>query len=153
MALTAGATAGALLFSTLYLQRTLGYPPLAVGAGFAPPEADHGLASGLVNTAQEVGSAMGLAVLASIAAASGGAVLVGYCWGYLAAAGLVATAALLATRLPRELGREPTPGEPKPSPRRRSGVSQQAGGRSSTDERRHRHVSARRVIATTASTY
>jgi hypothetical protein len=81
MALTAGATAGALLFSTLYLQRTLGYPPLAVGAGFAPPEADHGLASGLVNTAQEVGSAMGLAVLASIAAASGGAVLVGYCWG------------------------------------------------------------------------
>jgi MFS family permease len=188
LALTAGATVGALFFATLYLQRTLGYPPLAVGAGFAPvtlivliaspiagrlltrlgarpllvagaalaagglvllaglsadgsyltsvlpglalvalgnglsyapilatatsgvPEADQGLASGVVNTAQELGSALGLALLASIAAASGSAVLVGYRWGYLSAAALVATAALIATQLPRELGREPTPG-------------------------------------------
>jgi EmrB/QacA subfamily drug resistance transporter len=190
LGLTAGATVGALFFSTLYLQGTLGYSPLAVGAGFAPvtlivlvvspiagrlltrlgarpllvagaalaaggllllalaglsadgsylasvlpglalvalgnglsfapilatatsgvPEADQGLASGLVNTAQELGSALGLAALASIAAASGGAVLAGYRWGYLSAAALVATAALLATQLPGELGREPTPG-------------------------------------------
>jgi EmrB/QacA subfamily drug resistance transporter len=188
LALTAGATVGALFFATLYLQRALGYPPLAVGAGFAPvtvivliaspiagrlitrlgarpllvagaalaavglvllaglsadgsyltsvlpglalvalgnglsfapilatatsgvPAADQGLASGLVNTAQELGSALGLAVLASIAALAGGAVLVGYRWGYLSAAALVAAAALIATRLPRELGREPTAG-------------------------------------------
>jgi EmrB/QacA subfamily drug resistance transporter len=187
LALTAGATVGALFFSTLYLQGTLGYPPLAVGVGFAPvtlivlvaspiagrlltrlgarpllvsgaalaaggllllaglppdgsylasvlpglalvalgnglsfapilatatsgvPEADQGLASGLVNTAQELGSALGLAVLASVAAASGSAVLAGYRWGCLAAAALVATAALIATRVPRQLGQEPTP--------------------------------------------
>jgi hypothetical protein len=36
LALSAGATVGALFFATLYLQRTLGYSPLAVGAGFAP---------------------------------------------------------------------------------------------------------------------
>jgi MFS family permease len=88
----------------------LSFAPILATATSGVPEADHGLASGLVNTAQEVGSAMGLAALASIAAASGGAVLVGYRWGYLSAAGLVATAALLATRLPRELGREPIPG-------------------------------------------
>jgi MFS family permease len=164
LALSAGATVGALFFATLYLQRTLGYSPLAAGAGFAPvtlivlvaspvagrlvtrlgarpllvagsllagggllllaglpadgsylasilpglalvafgnglsfapilatatggvSAADQGLASGLVNTAQELGSALGLAVLASIAAASGGAALAGYRWGYLAAA-------------------------------------------------------------------
>lgn len=184
LALSAGATVGALFFATLYLQRTLGYSPLAAGAGFAPvtlivlvaspvagrlvtrlgarpllvagsllaaggllllaglpadgsylasilpglalvafgnglsfapilatatsgvSAADQGLASGLINTAQELGSALGLAVLASIAAASGGAALAGYRWGYLAAAAFAATAALIGTRVPRELGRE-----------------------------------------------
>lgn len=48
----------------------------------------------------------GVGVLASIAAASGGAALAGYRWGYLAAAAFAATAALIGTRVPRELGRE-----------------------------------------------
>jgi EmrB/QacA subfamily drug resistance transporter len=184
LALNAGATVGALFFATLYLQRTLGYAPLAVGAGFAPVTlivlvaspvagrlvtrfgarpllvagsvlaaggllllagvpadgsylasvlpglalvafgnglsfapilatatsgvgaADQGLASGLINTAQELGAALGLAVLASIAAASGGPAPAGYRWGYLAAAAFAATAALVGTRVPGELGRE-----------------------------------------------
>jgi MFS family permease len=87
----------------------LSFAPILATATSGVPEADQGLASGLVSTAQELGSALGLAVLASVAAASGSAVLAGYRWGCLAAAALVATAALIATRVPRQLGQEPTP--------------------------------------------
>lgn len=80
--------------------------PILATATSGVSAADRGLASGLINTAQELGSALGLAVLASIAAASGGAALAGYRWGYLAAAAFAATAALIGTRVPRELGRE-----------------------------------------------
>jgi MFS family permease len=150
LALNAGALTGALFFTTLYLQGTLGYSPLTVGLGFAPvtlvvlivspiagravgrvgarrmlvlgglagaagmlyltrisgagsyavdvlpglalvalgsglsyaptfalgtsgiAEADQGLASGLLNTAQELGAAIGLALLASLAVALAG---------------------------------------------------------------------------------
>jgi MFS family permease len=56
----------------------LSFAPILATATSGVPEADQGLASGLVNTAQELGSALGLAVLASVAAASGSAFLVGY---------------------------------------------------------------------------
>lgn len=174
----AGSTAGALFFATLYLQRQLGYSPLAVGAGFAPitlivvvvssfvgrlmtrfgsrpllvvgglclalglailarlpadgsyltdilpglvlvavgnglayapvlatatsgvPPSEQGLASGLVNTSQELGAALGLASLAAVAAVSGAAILGGYRWAYLVSAAAVLVAVALASRLP-----------------------------------------------------
>lgn len=201
LALLAGATAGALFFTTLYLQGSLGYSPFAVGLAFAPVtgivlcvspiagrlagrvgvrtllmggtactaaglvvlsrvavdgsylthvlpglaavalgnglafaptmiaatsgvgEDDQGLASGLIGTSQELGTAVGLAVVAPIAAAvtrsngpgpAGGAAIAGYRAGLLVAAGLTAAAAVVAWRTPVGLGRTapPVPSDP-----------------------------------------
>ncbi|TDD65805.1 MFS transporter [Jiangella aurantiaca] len=83
---------------------------LAIGSGlsYAPtfalatavPAEQHGRASGLVNTAQEIGSAAGLATLGALAAAaaSGGA-LVEPVVGYGGAAATLAVAGLLALTL------------------------------------------------------
>jgi len=192
LGLNAGALGGAMFFTTLYLQRVLGYSPLAVGAAFAPitvlilviapragalttrfgarrlltggllilglgmlalarvpadgsywidvlpgmlllavgsglsyaptfvagtsgvAERDQGLASGLLSSAQELGAGLGLAVLATVAAGSlatsasaadTGSLVSGYRAGYLAAAGLMAVAAVVASRLPGAIGR------------------------------------------------
>ena len=95
---------------------------LGVGAGLAFPALmtlamsdatpeDSGLASGLVNTTQQVGGALGVSVLATIAAertagGAGAAALVdGYQVAFLVAAGLAAAAAVVALvvlRTPRE---------------------------------------------------
>ncbi|MFC0534162.1 MFS transporter [Phytohabitans kaempferiae] len=187
--LNAGALGATLFFLTLYLQVVLGYPPLAVGAAFAPitllilllsPRAarlttrfgvrrllttglallaagalllarlpgdgdywtdvlpgmlllafgsglayaptyiaastgvaarDQGAASGLINSAQEVGAAVGLAVLALVAAGFAGAggapaaLAGGYRAGLVGAAALFAVAAAIALTVPRVLGR------------------------------------------------
>jgi EmrB/QacA subfamily drug resistance transporter len=88
---------------------------LGNGLAFAPTmiaattvdAADSGLASGLLNTAQELGSAAGLATLAPIAAAVATAAQPtdGYRAGYLAAAGVVLLATVLAVRTPPSTGR------------------------------------------------
>jgi EmrB/QacA subfamily drug resistance transporter len=88
---------------------------LGNGLAFAPTmiaattvdAADSGLASGLLNTAQELGSAAGLATLAPIAAAVATAAQPtdGYRAGYLAAAGVVLLATVLAVRTPPATGR------------------------------------------------
>ena len=88
---------------------------LGNGLAFAPTmiaattvdAADSGLASGLLNTAQELGSAAGLATLAPIAAAVATAAQPtdGYRAGYLAAAGVVLLATVLAVRTPSATGR------------------------------------------------
>jgi MFS family permease len=62
----------------------------------AVPEDEHGRASGLINTAQELGSATGLAVLASVAALGALGGLGGFSTGYLAAALAAFAAGLLA---------------------------------------------------------
>jgi EmrB/QacA subfamily drug resistance transporter len=182
--LNAGGLGATLLFLTLYLQVVLGYPPLAVGAAFAPitllilllspraarlttrfgvrrllatgltllaagalllarlpaggdywtdvlpgmvllafgsglayaptyiaassgvPAREQGAASGLVNSAQEVGAAVGLSALALVASGFGGSALVaGYRAGLVGAAAMFAAAAAIAVTIPRALGR------------------------------------------------
>ncbi|MGW1342531.1 MFS transporter [Kribbella sp. NPDC002412] len=116
---TATTTAGLLLLAFVspdgsYFTDVLpGLTLVALGNGlaFAPTmiaatavdAADSGLASGLLNTAQELGSATGLATLAAIAAVAAQPA-VGYRAGYLAAAALVLLATVLALRTPRSTG-------------------------------------------------
>lgn len=84
-------------------------------AGTAPSES--GLVSGLGNTAQQAGGALGLAVLASVAASTGPTGLSslrdGYSRAFLVAAAFVLTALLLAAALLRRLPATPdaVPGE------------------------------------------
>ena len=81
-------------------------------SGVAPE--DSGLASGLVNTTQQVGGAFGIAILATIAAnESGGAtdpasLVAGYSAAFMTAAGLAAAALVLAVvvLLPRRTREE-----------------------------------------------
>ncbi|NSC25531.1 MFS transporter [Streptomyces albus subsp. chlorinus] len=70
------------------------------------PEKEHGRASGLINTAQELGSASGLAVLASIAALGALGGLGDFSLGYLAAACAALCAGLLTFAAPKP---EPAP--------------------------------------------
>ena len=103
---------------------------LGVGAAFAfmavilastagIPEGEAGLASGLVNTSQQMGGALGLAALAAVAAAytagldgfrtSVAALNSGYHVAFLVGAGLVVFGALIAAtmlRLPKDAGSE-----------------------------------------------
>ncbi|MGY1711332.1 MFS transporter [Geodermatophilus sp. SYSU D00758] len=86
----------------------LGYAPSYVAATAAVAPGEQGTASGLLATAQELGPAVGLAVVAGLAvpAADGVAALVaGYRTGFLAAAGLAVLGAAVAVLLPRGLGR------------------------------------------------
>jgi EmrB/QacA subfamily drug resistance transporter len=82
-------------------------------------ERDHGLVSGLLNTSQELGAALGLAALAAVAASFANGHLApadavpGFRAGLLGAAGLVAVAWLCAWRLPRGIGQvAPAPEAP-----------------------------------------
>jgi MFS family permease len=86
------------------------YPPTFVAGTSGVADDDQGLASGLLNSAQELGGALGLAVLGSVAAGvaagntSAQQLADGYRTGYLVAAGLMVLAALIAWRAPRSLG-------------------------------------------------
>lgn len=80
---------------------SLAYIPVTMtGMGGAAP-ADTGLASGLINTTYQVGSALGLAVMVSLASSTGGeaaSALAGYQTAFLGAA-VVGALAVLATLL------------------------------------------------------
>jgi MFS family permease len=89
----------------------LSYVPTFIAATAEVPSEEQGAASGLINTSQEIGPAVGLAALAAVAAtwSEGGAGVHGLVGGY--SAGLVATAAIAAVAVlaafwvPADLGR------------------------------------------------
>jgi len=189
LAINAGILGGALFFTTLYLQVTLGYSALAVGAAFAPitlvilmlsphvgarvatvgvrplltagfacsavgmgflgrlpqdgtylldvlpglaliatgsafsyaptfvvgtsgvADDHHGVASGLLNASQELGAALGLTVLATIAASTPSATGAGHHVALGVAAGVMIAALAVIRRLPAA-----PPHRPLPSP-------------------------------------
>jgi hypothetical protein len=107
--------------------------PVTIGAvtGTKPDEA--GLASGLINTSQQVGGALGLAILSSLAnsrthsVAAGGernplvALTEGFQTAFLvgagfAAAGAILAAVLISSRDSREQVEAARRGEPQPEP-------------------------------------
>lgn len=83
---------------------SLAYIPVTMtGMGGAAPQ-DTGLASGLINTTYQVGSALGLAVMVSLAASTGDgpeSMLAGYQLAFLGAAVVAGVAALAALGLVR----------------------------------------------------
>ena len=78
----------------------LAYAPSFVAGTSGVAESEQGLASGLLNTSQELGTAIGLALLgalsAAVATAAGADLTAGYRAGYLGALGLVALAIVAA---------------------------------------------------------
>ncbi|HET9739162.1 MAG TPA: MFS transporter [Solirubrobacteraceae bacterium] len=86
-------------------------PSLGTAISSAPP-AEGGLASGIVNTSYQVGSALGLAAMTAVAASQGadqlgnaGALTDGYSAAFIGAAGIAVVGALLAAvllRVPRQ---------------------------------------------------
>jgi MFS family permease len=82
----------------------LAFAPTMITATTGVSPADQGLASGVLNTSQELGTAAGLAAIAGVAAAVG-AGIGGYQVGYLVAGGLVAVAAAVAIGTPGHVGR------------------------------------------------
>jgi predicted MFS family arabinose efflux permease len=90
-------------------------PSLGTAIQSAKPE-EGGLASGIVNTAYQVGSALGLAVMTAVASAQGAdrlgnpdALTDGYSAAFLGAAGIAVAGALLAAALLRTPKPQPTP--------------------------------------------
>lgn len=87
------------------------YAPTFIAASSGVEPHEHGAASGLVNSAQELGAAVGLAALALVAnrwTTDGGdpaALAGGYRAGMVAAAACFAVAALVAAAAPSSLGR------------------------------------------------
>jgi MFS family permease len=82
-------------------------PSLGTAISAAPPQ-DGGLASGIVNTSYQVGSALGLAVITAIASAAGsgragdlGSLTDGYSAAFVAAAAMAGAGAVLAALLLR----------------------------------------------------
>ncbi|MGH9244864.1 MAG: hypothetical protein ACRD29_11205 [Acidimicrobiales bacterium] len=85
------------------------FAPTVIAATSGVPDVDPGLASGLLSTAQELGMALGLAILASVATAAtdlgdrmlgAEAATGGYRVGFLGAAVLAALAVAVAARAP-----------------------------------------------------
>jgi MFS family permease len=81
----------------------LAFPAASIGATTGVDRDEQGLAGGLLTTGQQIGSAVGLAVLATLAAAhtaQTGSLAVGYGFSYLVATGIVLIAiVLVATQL------------------------------------------------------
>jgi EmrB/QacA subfamily drug resistance transporter len=88
-------------------------PSLGTAISSAPPQ-DGGLASGIVNTSYQVGSALGLAAMTAVAASSGGdrlgdlpALTDGYSAAFAGAAAIAAAGAVIAAATLRGRNRQP----------------------------------------------
>jgi len=80
------------------------FVPLTVAASIGVPEQDAGLAAGLLTTSMQLGSAVGLALLAAIAARATEA-SIGYDHGFRLGAGLAGVATMVAVlALPARVG-------------------------------------------------
>jgi hypothetical protein len=93
-------------------------PSLGTAIASAPPQ-DGGLASGIVNTSYQVGSALGLAAMTAVAAAYGadrlgdlGALTDGYSAAFIGAAAIAAAGALVAAITLRSRVRPPAAAAP-----------------------------------------
>lgn len=91
----------------------LTYVPTYIAATAMVAAEDQGAASGLLNTSQELGPALGLAAIASVASSVIGAsaasadLIAGYRTGLVVAAVVTAAGVGAALRVPREIGRVP----------------------------------------------
>jgi EmrB/QacA subfamily drug resistance transporter len=93
----------------LALGNGLSYAPTFIAGTSGVLDSEHGTASGLLSTAQELGAALGLGVLALLASTGGAAadarvLTAGYRAGFGWTAGLMVLTALVAARVPREIG-------------------------------------------------
>ncbi|MBV8317446.1 MAG: MFS transporter [Planctomycetaceae bacterium] len=126
---------GGLLLSAFGMGVLFPVASVAVTAGMPPDQ--RGLAGGLFTTAQQVGQAVGLAVLATIAAAqtaaAHGSLVSGYRASYLIAVGIVAAAIVLAlpqrTRPAAEPGAVPQGARPDRAPAPSQAARSQEGMR------------------------
>jgi len=112
------------------LGMALSFAPAAMAAtGSAGPD-EQGLASGLVNTSQQVGSALGLAALTALAAAAGAELTAALAAAFLGAAGIAALGAVAAPIMlrSRASGRHGSP-PPRAAPH---GAATPADGRTSS---------------------
>ena len=86
----------------VYFGLGMGFIPMTLAAVAGVPENQSGVASAILNTAQQIGAALGIAVLSTISAAATGnqstptALTEGYTTAYLWAVGLMLLAALIA---------------------------------------------------------
>ena len=120
-----GSYVGDVLFPSIVVALGMGlaFVPLTIAAMTGVREADSGLASGVMATAQQIGQAVGLAVLAGVAtttAPSPQALTEGFQDAFLVAGGFALIAALAAIAIIRQTNAMGRTGEPVP-PRSLSG--------------------------------
>lgn len=107
----------------------LSYAPAFVAGASGVAESDQGLASGLLNTSQELGAAIGLAILGAIAttAATTLGPIDGYRAAYLGAFAMIVAALLLAARLRPASGESSASSPQEPDVRAASAPGNEAG--------------------------
>jgi EmrB/QacA subfamily drug resistance transporter len=115
-----GSYLGDVLFPSLVVALGMGlaFVPLTIAAMSGVGESESGLASGLMATAQQIGQAVGLAVLTGVATtttAAPEAITKGFEDAFLVAGGFALIAALAATAIIRSV-RAPRPGTAVPVP-------------------------------------
>jgi MFS family permease len=96
------------------------FPAVSIGLTSRVTRAEQGLAGGLIPTAQQVGAAIGVAVLATIAASTarhnGGSLVDGYRTAYFVTAALIALTAVCVAASDMAVAGEPAPAPSRAAP-------------------------------------